>query len=47
MREKAEGYKKRNKELDKLLNEESIKLDSEIKKAQNLLLENKDLKDNL
>jgi hypothetical protein len=45
LREKLAEFASKNEELDTLLNEESDKLDLEIKKANNLLTENKQLKD--
>jgi|LauGreDrversion4_2_1035121.scaffolds.fasta_scaffold141759_2 hypothetical protein len=45
LREKLAEYANKNEELDTMLNEESDKLDLEIKKANSLLAENKQLKD--
>jgi len=41
LREKLAEYSNKNEELDNLLNDESDKLDLEIKKANSLLAENK------
>ena len=45
LREKLADFANKNEELDTMLNEESDKLDLEIKKANALLAENKQLKD--
>jgi hypothetical protein len=45
LREKLADFANKNEELDTMLNEESDKLDLEIKKANALLSENKQLKD--
>ena len=45
MNDKIAEFTAKNDELDKLLNDESDKLDLEIKKSSNLLAENKQLKD--
>jgi hypothetical protein len=47
LREKIAEFEKKNEELDTMLNEEGDKLDLEIKKSNNLLIENKQLKETL
>lgn len=47
LREKLVSYKRKNKELDTLLNEEATKLDKEIAKCEQLMAENKGMKDTI
>ena len=46
LRTKIAEYEKKNEELDNMINEEGDKLDIEIRKSNNLLSENKLLKEN-